>query len=326
MESFDRTAEEIEMRCLVTGGAGFIASHVVDNLLRRGIEVRVFDQRRSEYAPDCDHFIGSILDLEALRLAMNGIHAVFHLAAVADVKDVYNDPVYAENVNTRGTMFVLEAARRAGVKRVIYGSTTWVYSDAEGSIVDERTLIPAPTHLYTATKLTGEYYCRSYGELYGLDYTIFRYGIPYGPRARDGAVIPIFVGKALRGEPLTLAGDGSQYRQFVYVEDLAEGNVLGLQSAARRRIYNLDGDRKVTIREIAETIQKIIGDVKIEYVPARPGDFSGKEAVSCRAKDELGWEPKVSFEEGVRRYIEWYKERENKRRLEWERVDEVLKR
>ena len=313
------------MRCLVTGGSGFIASHIVDNLQRMGIEVRIFDLRRSEYAPDCDHFIGSILDLEALRLAMNGVHAVFHLAAIADVKDVHDDPVYSESINTRGTISVLEAARRAGVERVIYGSTTWVYSDAEGDVVDEETLIPPPTHLYTATKLTGEYYCRSYSELYGLDYTIFRYGIPYGPRARDGAVIPIFVGKALRGEPLTIAGDGLQFRKFVYVEDLAEGNVFGLKPVAKNRVYNLDGVRKVTIKQIAETIQNVLGDVKIEYVEGRPGDFTGKEVSSVRAKDELNWEANTSFEEGVRRYIDWYKNREEKRKNEWDRVDEVLK-
>ena len=313
------------MRCLVTGGAGFIASHIVDNLQRMGIEVRVFDLKRSDYAPECDHFIGSILDLEALRLAMNGVHAVFHLAAIADVKDVHDGPVYSENINVRGTISVLEAARRAGVERVIYGSTTWVYSDAKGDVVDEETLIPPPTHLYTATKLTGEYYCRSYSELYGLDYTIFRYGIPYGPRARDGAVIPIFVGKALRGEPLTIAGDGLQFRKFVYVEDLAEGNVFGLKPVAKNRVYNLDGVRKVTIKEIAETIQNVLGDVKIEYVEGRPGDFTGKEVSSVRAKDELNWEAKTSFEEGVRRYIDWYKSREEKRKDQWDRVDEVLK-
>jgi len=313
------------MRCLVTGGAGFIASHIVDNLQRMGIEVRVFDLKRSDYAPECDHFIGSILDLEALRLAMNGVHAVFHLAAIADVKDVHDGPVYSENINVRGTISVLEAARRAGVERVIYGSTTWVYSDAKGDVVVEETLIPPPTHLYTATKLTGEYYCRSYSELYGLDYTIFRYGIPYGPRARDGAVIPIFVGKALRGEPLTIAGDGLQFRKFVYVEDLAEGNVFGLKPVAKNRVYNLDGVRKVTIKEIAETIQNVLGDVKIEYVEGRPGDFTGKEVSSVRAKEELNWEAKTSFEEGVRRYIDWYKNREDKRKEEWDRVDEVLK-
>jgi UDP-glucose 4-epimerase len=259
---------------------------------------------------DVEYYHGSLLDLEALRMAMSGIDAAFHLAAVADVKDVHNEPHYAESINVRGTINVLEAARKAGLQRVIYGSTTWVYSEVtDTAIVDEQTPLRAPSHLYTATKIASEYYCQCYSKLYGLPVTILRYGIPYGPRARDGAVVPIFVGKALRGEPLTIAGDGSQYRKFVYVEDLAEGNVLALMSVAKNRIYNLDGTEKVTIRQIAETIQRLLGDVRIEYVPARPGDFSGKEISSELAKRELGWEPKTPFEEGVRRYIEWYKAR-----------------
>lgn len=137
-----------------------------------------------------------------------------------------------------------------------------------------------------------------------MEITILRYGIPYGPRARDGAVIPIFVRKALNGEPLTIAGDGSQFRKFIYVEDLAEGNVLALQSVAKNKVYNLDGSSKVTIKQIAETIRNIIGDVKIEYTSARPEDFSGKEVLSELAKRELGWEAKTNIEEGVRRYIE----------------------
>src|SRR3989338_9367863 len=125
------------MRVLVTGGAGFIGSHVVDQLLRRGVVPRIFDQRRSPYRADVEHFIGSILDAEALRMAMTGVHAVIHLAAVADVKDVFEDPIYAELVNTRGTVCVLDAARRSKLRRVIYGSTTWVYSDCAEAVVDE---------------------------------------------------------------------------------------------------------------------------------------------------------------------------------------------
>src|SRR5581483_12249445 len=129
----------------------------------------------------------------------------------ADVKDVLNDPSYSEAINTRGTANVLEAMRLSGVKRIVYGSTTWVYSDCQEVEVDEATPIPPPTHLYTATKLTGEYYCRSYAALYKLEPTILRYGIPYGPRARPGAVIPIFVEKALTGQKISIAGDGSQF-------------------------------------------------------------------------------------------------------------------
>jgi len=313
------------MKVLVTGGSGFIGSHVVDKLRDKGIEVRVYDGIMPAYRKDIEYYQGSILDKTALEFAVVGVDAIMHLAAVADVKDVYEDPYYSENINVRGTINVLEVAKKAKVKRLIYGSTTWVYSEADRESVDEETPLKAPSHLYTATKLAGEYYCQAYSKLYGLEITILRYGIPYGPRARDGAVVPMFVKKALSGEPLTLAGDGSQFRRFVYVEDLAEGNVLGLKSIAKNKIYNLDGTEKVTIKQIAESINKILGNVKIEYVPARPGDFSGKIVSSIRAKNELDWEPKVSFAEGLKKYIDWYKAREEKRKSDWEKMDSLLR-
>lgn len=313
------------MRILVTGGSGFIGSHVVDKLRDKGVKVRVYDTVMPIFRDDIEYYQGSILDKNALGFAISDIDAVMHLAAVADVKDVFEEPHYSEAINVRGTINVLEVARKSNVKRVIYGSTTWVYSDAEVDTVDETTPLHAPSHLYTATKLAGEYYCQAYSKLYGLDYTVLRYGIPYGPRARDGAVLPIFVKKALNGEPLTIAGDGSQFRKFIYVEDLAEGNVMALQSIAQNKIYNLDGKERISIKQIAETIKDILGNVKIEHTPARPGDFSGKEISSKKAKDELGWEPKTSFKEGVRRYIEWYKSREEGRRRDWEQIDEILK-
>lgn len=314
------------MKVLVTGGAGFIGSHVVDKLMDKGIEVRVFDMVMPTFRQDIEYYHGSLLDFEALRMAASGIDIIFHLGAVADVKDVYEEPHYAESINVRGTINVLETARRSGVlKRVIYASTVWVYSDCASDSVDETTPLSPPSHFYTATKLAAEYYCLAYSRLYDLGITILRYGIPYGPRSRGGAVIPIFVAKALRGEPLTIAGDGSQFRRFVYVEDLAEGNVLALKSIAKNKIYNLDGKEKVTIKQIAETIQKLLGDVRIESVPSRPGDFTGKEVSSELAKRELGWEPKVSFEEGVRRYIEWYHSEEANRAAEWAQLDEILR-
>ena len=175
------------MKVLVTGGAGFIGSHVVEKLQERGIEVYVYylPVASYQYLPEGTVFIpGSILDMESLRVAMSGMHAVYHLAAIADGKDVYEDPIYAESVNVRGTINVLEAARHAKVSRVIYGSTTWVYSEADSDVVDEETSLRPPTHLHTATKLTSEYYCISYDKLYGVASTILRYGIPYGPRSR----------------------------------------------------------------------------------------------------------------------------------------------
>lgn len=314
------------MRVLVTGGAGFIGSHVVDKLRDKGVQVRIFDLMMPTIRSGVEYYQGSILDLSALCFAMHGVNSVMHLAAIADVKDVLEDPHYSEEINVRGTINVLEAARRANVKRVIYGSTTWVYSDVDAIKVDESTTLNAPSHLYTATKLASEYYCQAYSRMYGLETTILRYGIPYGPRAREGAVVPIFVKKALSGQPLTIAGDGSQFRKFVYVEDLAEGNVLALQSVAKNKIYNLDGKQEISIKEIAETIKEILGDAKIEYIPGRSGDFSGKDVSSELAKRELGWEPKVSFKEGIKRYISWYKEKEEKLKMNWERIDSVLKR
>ena len=313
------------MKVLVTGGSGFIGSHIVDKLRDKGVKVRIYDSVIPNYRNDIEYYQGSILDYETLCFAMTDIDAVMHLVAVADVKGVLENPQYSESINVRGTINVLDAARTTEIKRVVYGSTTWVYSETDSHKVDETTPLHAPTHLYTATKLAGEYYCRSYSRLYDLDVTVLRYGIPYGARARDGAVIPIFVKKALNGEPLTIAGNGSQFRNFIYVEDLAEGNILALQSIARNKIYNLDGTERITIKQIAETIQEIIGNVKIEYIQGRPGDFSGKEVSSGLAKKELGWEAKTSFEEGLKKYIDWYKKREEARIKDLESIDSILK-
>jgi UDP-glucose 4-epimerase len=302
------------VRVLVTGGSGFIGSHVVDKLRARGHEPVIYDLRPSPWheAGSVDTVLGSITDREALERALHSCDAVAHLAAVADVNDVHAEPEDAERVNARGTVAVLEAARRAGVKRIVYASTIWVYSDCAEEAVDEETLLPAPSHLYTSTKLAGELYCKAYQELYGIDYTLLRFGIPYGPRAREAAVIPAFVGKALRGEPLTLAGDGGQSRRFVYVEDLADGVALGLGEVATNRVYNLASDENVSIKQIAERIKELRGDVEIVHTPARPGDFGGKVVSSRRAQRELGWTAATPFAEGVRLYVEWRREQETR--------------
>ena len=223
------------LNVLVTGGSGFIGSHVVDRLLAAGHRPVIFDVRPPVHhaAADVAFVQGELRDLDRLTHAMQGCDAVMHMAAAADVDEVRKDPVDAEERNARGTLHVLEAARRSEVGRVIYASTIWVYSDTEADLQEESLPLRAPAHLYTATKLAGELYCRSYRELYDVESTILRFGIPYGPRARPAAVIPAFVNKALAGEPLTIAGDGSQSRRFVYVEDLAEGVVRALTPAAR---------------------------------------------------------------------------------------------
>src|SRR6195952_4716219 len=297
------------MRVLVTGGGGFIGSHVVDRLLDRGTTPRIFDLSASPYhSPrEVETFTGSITDPANLDLAMRDCDAVIHLAAVADVSHVLADPVLAEEVNTRGTLNVLEAACRAKVDRVVYGSTTWVYSDCVEQEVSEETAIPAPRHLYTATKLAGETYCASYSELYDLSSTVLRFGIPYGPRARAAGVVAKFTDLAFEGKALTIAGDGSTTRSFIYVEDLADGIVAALKPEAAGRTYNLSGDEVVTILEIAERVQENTDDCEIPHTPPRPGDFPGKSISNERALEELGWKAETSFKEGVRKYVEWVK-------------------
>jgi UDP-glucose 4-epimerase len=294
------------MRVLVTGGAGFIGSHVVEKLLEQGHETSVLDMKDPPVGAPAKLIRGSLTDPEVVEQAVEGCDAVIHLAAIANVDDVLRDPAWSEAVNTRGTLNVLEASRKAGVKRVVYASTIWVYSDCEEQVVDEDTRPAAPSHVYTATKLAGELYCKSYQELYGLEYTIMRFGIPYGPRAREGGVLQAFVQRALAGEPLTVAGNGEQSRRFVYVEDLAEGTVCGLQPQAANRVYNLASQESVSILQVAETVQNVLGAGEIVHTPARSGDFPGKEIATDRAERELGWTPATSFEEGVRRYAAWF--------------------
>jgi UDP-glucose 4-epimerase len=297
------------VRVLVTGGAGFIGSHVVDQLVAGGHEARVFDVRSRADQPRarCEHVSGDLLEPAALLAAAAGCDAIIHLAAAADVGLVAKDPTGSEALNSRGTINVLEAARSTGA-RVIYASTIWVYSDVRAVEVDEDSELGLPSHLYTATKLAGEMYCRSYGELYGVDTTILRFGIPYGPRARPAAVLPIFVNKALAGEPLTIAGDGLQTRRFVYVEDLAEGVVRALEPQASGRIYNLVGEQETSVRDIAEAVRSAVGDVPIVHTEGRAADFAGARICGERAAAELGWRPRTPFAEGVERYVAWHRE------------------
>jgi len=297
------------VKVLVTGGAGFIGSHVVDKLIARGIRPRVLDMVPSPYhsVEEIDTRIGDLTEPQAILDAAEGCDAILHLAAVADVNEVALDPAFSEEVNARGTLNVLEAARTLGVGRVVYASTIWVYNGCAEEEVDETSQLGLASHVYTATKVAGEMYCTSYAELYGLEYTILRFGIPYGPRARPAAVVPQFVRKALAGEPLTIAGKGEQTRRFVYVEDLAEGVVAGLAPAARNRVFNLVGEEDTSVLEIAQVVRSLVGDVDIVHTEARLGDFRGVRVRGDRAAEELGWRASTRFAEGVGRYLDWYR-------------------
>lgn len=294
------------MKVLVTGGSGFIGSHVVDRVIAHGHDARILDLVPSRYHDSVDTVIGDLCNPEDVARAVDGCEAVLHLAAVADVDQVAKDPSHTDRVNVQGTQRLLEAARAGGVSRFVYASTIWVYGDAAGpESLDEDTPLEHPKHFYTATKIAGEMYTVSYGELYGLEWTILRFGIPYGPRARPAAVVPAFTAKALAGQPLTIAGDGTQSRRFVYVEDLAEGVAASLVPAAANRIYNLVGHENTSVRAIARAVRDVVGDVPIVHIEGRAGDLRGGNISGERAARELGWDPKTSFVDGVRRYVAW---------------------
>lgn len=295
------------MRVLVTGGTGFIGSHLVDQLIEKGHDVTILDQRDPK-REDSNFINCDILDIEGLKKALQDIDVVYHLAAVSNVNNVYQEPINSVEINSTGTVKILEAARQTDVSRVIFASTVWVYSGlVTDELITEKILLKPAEHLYSATKIASEYYCISYWELYQIPYTILRYGIPYGPRARKGTVFPIFVGNALAGKPLFIFGKGDQFRQFIYVTDLATGNVAALNEKAKNQIYNITGYQKITVKMIAEKVKELIDDVKIEYKEARTADYKGVSISIEKAKKELGWEPKIPFKKGIEMYIEWYK-------------------
>jgi UDP-glucose 4-epimerase len=296
------------VKVLVTGGCGFIGSHVVDRLQAAGHEPRIFDLVESPHhdPSDVEMVRGDLCDSDAVRRAVTGCDAVLHLAAVADVDQVTRDPAHADRVNVRGTQSLLDGVRQAEIPRFVYASTIWVYGDATGpAALDEDTPLALPKHFYTATKIAGEMYTASYGELFGLEQSILRFGIPYGPRSRPTAVVAAFTAKALAGQPLTIAGDGTQSRRFVYVEDLADGVVAALAPSGANRIFNLVGHENTSVRAIARAVRDVVGDVPIVHVEGRAGDLRGGNISGERAARELGWEATTAFADGVRRYVEW---------------------
>ncbi len=297
-------------KVVVTGGSGFIGSHVVDALVEAGHHVTVIDHRVRPHREHVGFEDVDLMDLSSVLAATRGAEHIFHLAAVSNVNYAHKYPVYTTALNVMGTAHILEAARINGARRVYLASTVWVYNGApNGKPVDESVpfYLNGAGHIYTSTKIASEMVCHNYHQLYQVPFTVLRYGIPYGPRMREELLIPTFLKKALNGQPLTVAGRGEQYRNFVYVRDLAEAHLLAMRDVAMNQTYNLEGGRRVTVVEVAEGIKKLIGDhVRIEFVPARPGDFGGKEVAVQKARRELGWSPAVEFEEGLRLTVEWF--------------------
>jgi len=290
---------------LVTGGSGFIGSHIVDKLCEKGYDVRVFDLVKP-HRNDVEWFKGDLTNKDDVFKAFRDVEYVFHLGAIADVNVALSKPELCIHVNEIGMLNVLQAATAFEVERVLLASTTWVYGRTEG-VVTEETPLPPPDHLYTATKIAQEYLLISWNKHYALPYTILRYGIPYGPRMRSNMAIAIFVRKAMRKEPITIFGSGEQGRCFIYVEDLAEGNVTALSNSAENQIINLAGREFVTINRVVNELRSIFGNVLVRREPPRPGDFKGTIISIEKASRLLGWRPKTLFREGLRKYVDYIK-------------------
>lgn len=295
----------------VTGGSGFIGSHVVDALIEAGHEVTVIDHRVRPHRDDVAFEDVDLMDIASVLSSTKGVEQIFHLAAVSNVNTAHKYPVYTTALNVMGTTHVLEAARINGAARVHLASTVWVYNGIpNGKPADETVpfYLNGAGHIYTSSKIASEMICHNYHQLYGVPITVLRYGIPYGPRMREELLIPVFLKKALSGQPLTIAGKGDQFRKFVYIADLARAHLLAMGEKAENETFNLEGTHRVTVLEVAEGIRRLVGDhVRIEFTPERPGDFGGKEVIGEKARIELKWEPTIGFDEGLKQTVEWFR-------------------
>lgn len=291
------------MVVLVTGGSGFIGSHVVDKLIEKGYDVRVFDQIKP-IRNDVEWFQGDLLDQNDVLLACKDVEYAYHFGAIADVGVAVSNPSLCININEVGTVNLLKACTSREVQRIILASTTWIYGKAEG-MVDEDYPICMPEHIYTKTKIGQEQLIYAWNKHFGLEYTILRYDIPYGPRMRSNMAIAIFVRKAIKNEPIVIFGDGTQGRCFIYIEDLAEGNIVALKPEGKNQIFNLAGSEFVTLNTIIENLENIFGPLKVSREPPRPNDFKGVVVSIERAKNILGWMPKIPFHLGLKKYVDF---------------------
>lgn len=305
---------------LVTGGGGFIGSHLVDALLAQGARVTVLDDfstgRRANLAHAADRIrlvTGDIRDAPLLADAMAGCRAVFHLAAVVSVPQTVADPLGSDSVNDAGTLQVLETARHQGVGRVVLSSSCAVYGDTP-ALPKHEALLPRPQTPYAVQKLAGEHYARVYHELYGLETVALRYFNVYGPRQDPSSpysgVISIFMDRAVEGRVPEIHGDGRQYRDFVYVADVVAANLRAATAAgAPGGCFNIGTGRFVRIAELWAHVVALAGrDLAPRFGPARGGDIRESVADITRAAEILGFAPQTDIAEGLARTFDWYRQ------------------
>ncbi|HEX5272625.1 MAG TPA: SDR family oxidoreductase [Gemmataceae bacterium] len=304
--------------CLVTGGAGFIGSHIVEALLARGRRVRVLDNfstgdpaNLAAVRDDVEVIDGDVTDRAALPAAMRGVDVVFHQAALASVPRSVADPVATHEACATGTLNVLQAARDGGVRRLVYAASSSAYGNSVR--LPKRENDPtAPLSPYAVAKLAGEHYCAAFSEVYGLETVRLRYFNVFGPRQSPdsayAAVIPLFLREMLAGRRPRVHGDGEQSRDFTFVDDVVRANLLAAEvPGASGRVYNVAGGRRVSLLQLVTTINALLGtDIAPIHGPPRPGDVRHSEADISRAGAELGYAPRVSIEAGLRRCVDTF--------------------
>ena len=302
---------------LVTGGAGFIGSHIAQRLVAMGGRGRVLDNfsfGRQENLRGLEDKVevifGDLLDQGVVRKAMEGVEVVFHQAALRSVPFSVENPALVNRVNVEGTVNVLIAARDAGVKRVVYASSSSVYGNGPVLPKSEQQ-IPSPISPYAVSKLTGEYYCKVFTELYGVETVSLRYFNVYGPRqdpnSQYAAVIPRFIRWAFRGEPMEVHGDGLQSRDFTYIDNVVAAN---LQAAYSRegigKVFNVGQGKAHTLLDLVDLLQETLGiELRLLHTAGRPGDVRDTLADIFQAERCLAYRPQVSFEEGIAKSVEY---------------------
>jgi nucleoside-diphosphate-sugar epimerase len=310
------------MKVLVTGGAGFIGSHIVEYFQDQA-EVRVLDNLRSGFKRNLaglkHQFIeASILDREAVRRAMDGVDYVFHLAAMISVPESLQKPVECNEINTAGSLVVLEEAARAKVKKLIFSSSAAIYGP--NPVVPKReTMSPEPQSPYAVTKLDGEYYCQMFTCESRLPTACLRYFNVFGPRqnvnSQYAAAVPRFIQCARQHQPLTIFGDGEQTRDFIYVKDVVAANAFFAMRSPATGVFNVAYGQRITINELAKMIFRLIRwQPEIKYAPARPGDVKHSLA-SIKKLRAAGFAPAHNFYEGLNTTIEHFTLKQSKNKV-----------